>query len=459
MSVCNPSVARLNPEEDFPKVQTFLEELIQRTKIPGISVAMNVNGVALEAAAGISDAQTSHPMTPDMHFELGCLNKFLTALIVLELVSKEKINLDQVISHYLPELSGKNGDIIKIRHLLSHTAGYQGENMADPDIQMDYSYEEFVQTFNQLPMHFEPGTVFDYSHSASMILGKITEKVSGHQTRELVKELIFKPLGITPLKGKHSGSAQCICGHHLNLETTQLIVPLTINWCELWQDSLGGAWITMRDLAKLGKAILDGKTISETTKTLLQCHEVKLPSMFVGAKTEQPFFVFSLGHARFPNGSYGMRSTSIGQCCAFRLDLARGMVIAVGVNAEAPYLRDFCINKLSDAMLPEDSPVLPELLPETETVLEPELVSGTYTGKKESVFNITYRDGNLTLSMENNPSIQSRNLFVNIEVEEVADGKIRVTNTPESISVGFFRDTERGCLHAMMNYHTYKGEL
>lgn len=102
----NNKVARLKQDEDLPKVQQFLEGVISRAKVPGISVAMNVNGVLLEAAAGISDAQTMHPMTTDMHFELGCLNKLFTAIVVLELVSENRVDLDQGISHYLPEMKG-----------------------------------------------------------------------------------------------------------------------------------------------------------------------------------------------------------------------------------------------------------------------------------------------------------------------------------------------------------------
>lgn len=336
----------LNPEEDQPKVTAFLEAVVERAKVPGISVAMNVNGITLEAAAGISNAQTRDEMTTGMCFEMGCLNKFLTAIVVLELVNEQVLELEQVVSYYLPELEGRNGNLIRIRHLLSHTAGYEDVRLEDPDIQQDYSYEAFAATFNERPMYAEPGSRFEYSHTASVLLGKVVEAVTGNRVRKWISRKFLMPLEIQTVEGGWIESGQCVGGHSLDVENSTLVMPFPVNWCEFWEDSLGSSWITMKDLVRMVESLSDDDVCSQNTRKLLSGNFVLHSDGVVSAGAEHPFMNFGLGCGNYVDGSHGACSTSVGQCSAVRYDFKRGIIIAIGVNAEVPELRDICIKKM-----------------------------------------------------------------------------------------------------------------
>ena len=433
-------VARLIPENQ-KQVQMFIDDIQHRSKLPGISVAMSVNGDMLETAAGVSDVDLNHSMCPDMHFELGCLNKFLIAIVALELFNNKFIDIEKNISYYLPELNGRHGNIIKVKHLLSHTAGYQGENLADPDIAQDYSWQKFSQTFNQRLMLYEPGTVFDYSHSAAVILGKIIEVVTQRKVQDLTRIHILEPLNIKIISDEYASSSDCVSGHIFNPEIAQLLKSIPAERCEFWSTSLGGPYITMRDLVKIGRAIVEGSSIfTSTTIELLLRQVIKLPGLFVGKVAEYPYFVFGLGCARFPNGSYGVRSNSCGQCCALRFDKENKLVIAVGINTNAANIRDLIIDKLFNAMLFADAPAIPELYPSPQTKLEMNELVGTYLGHENCNINISLENGQLALRIGHNPGITHDTKAILITWVKDNHGCIEPSHTAVPIPIGFFRN-------------------
>ena len=72
----------------------------------------------------------------------------------------------------LQELGGtKKGQNIAVRHLASHTSGYRGLNLASTESAYFYSWEKFVEFFRNTTQTFSPGTVFNYEHTESVVLG------------------------------------------------------------------------------------------------------------------------------------------------------------------------------------------------------------------------------------------------------------------------------------------------
>ena len=452
----NFDVARLKPE-NYQQVQDFLYEVLRLSKIPGISVAMNVDGEALEVAAGINDADLDYSTTPYTRFASGCINKFMVAIVILELVNLGLIDIEKTISYYLPELSGRNGNIIKVKHLLCHTAGYQGENLADPDIVQDYTWQKFAFSFNQRQMLFEPGVVFDYSHSATVILGKIIEVVSQRKAMDMVREFIMDPLDIKFVKPMDSGASSYVSGHIFIPESIRYQKIIPDGWCEMWTISLGGPWITMQELTRIGIAIIEDPSIfSFTTKRLLLDRIVDLPGRFAGKNAEQPYFMFGLGCARFPNGNYGIRSNFSGQCCALHFDRESKMVIAVGINANAPYIRDLIIEKLWNAMFSEDAPIIPEFNPSPLINFEAEELIGTYHGSEHHSLDIILEDAHLVLRIGHNPAI-THNTKVNLlTLAKDKHGHIAPARYSYPIPIGFFRDNISKIICLMVGDNAYK---
>jgi CubicO group peptidase (beta-lactamase class C family) len=165
------------------------------------SVLVAENGkIVYKGAFGMANREWNIPNSTDTKFMIGSVSKALTALLVLLQVQKGLIDLDQTISHYIPEFSKKNGDKITIRQLLSHTSG-----MPNYDIYSDffpkmsrqyYTRDEYIKLYMDAPLAFEPGKGYYYSSWGYYTLGYIVEKVTGKSYSQAMKDDIFDKISM-----------------------------------------------------------------------------------------------------------------------------------------------------------------------------------------------------------------------------------------------------------------------
>src|SRR5258706_11944423 len=88
------------------------------------SVLVADNGkVIFKKGFGLANMEWSIPNQPDTKFRLGSVTKQFTAMLIVQLAAENKLKLDAPISTYLPDYPKKNGDIITIHQLLTHTSG------------------------------------------------------------------------------------------------------------------------------------------------------------------------------------------------------------------------------------------------------------------------------------------------------------------------------------------------
>lgn len=132
-------------------------------------------------------------------FELASVSKQFTAMLIAQLHEEGKLNYDDAIGKYLPNIPYPG---ITIRHLLNHTSGL-------PDYQklMDEKWDKSKVAANSdileylIKFHpeksFEPGTKYEYSNTGYVFLGSIVEKVSGKDFISFIHEKIFDPLQMT----------------------------------------------------------------------------------------------------------------------------------------------------------------------------------------------------------------------------------------------------------------------
>src|SRR5690606_7121332 len=130
-------------------------------------------------------------------FQLGCIMKLLLAATTLELACGGSLDLDAPLAEYLPELrSARRRDAILLRHLLSHTGGYQGTDILDAASRA-LTWERFVAYLHSAPQVFRSGTVFNYEHSEAVVLERILERATGEESVALVRRIVLEPLGCT----------------------------------------------------------------------------------------------------------------------------------------------------------------------------------------------------------------------------------------------------------------------
>lgn len=160
---------------------------------PGTALGIVVDGKLTEQRCyGYANLETMTPVTPKTIFKVASLSKAFLASVTMMLIEEGKLTLDSKLVDLLPE-APKSWEAVQIRHLLSHTSGIpdaEGFTMA-----RQYTVPEFFALFGGLTE--PPGTVYRYNNFGFATLGLVVAQLCGKPMREVAKEKIFDPLGMS----------------------------------------------------------------------------------------------------------------------------------------------------------------------------------------------------------------------------------------------------------------------
>ncbi len=185
-------------------VQSFqrsADEAFGRTAPGGAVLAAKQGRVLWTQGFGLADLTSQEPITADTRFLIGSVSKQFTAMLILMLVEKGKLGLEDSVSRYFPSFPAY-ADSITLRHLLTHTSGIQeylvDDFWNDPDhAQRDMDVQEVLEMIQSYTEpYFEAGTAFSYCNSAYVLLGRIIEQVSGDSFADCVTQKLLTPAGM-----------------------------------------------------------------------------------------------------------------------------------------------------------------------------------------------------------------------------------------------------------------------
>ncbi|MFZ2906031.1 MAG: serine hydrolase domain-containing protein [Cyclobacteriaceae bacterium] len=170
---------------------------------PGGSVLVARNGnVLYHKAFGLADLEHNVPNTTETIFESGSVAKQFTAASILLLASEGKLNLQDDVRKYVPELPTYDAPIV-IQHLLNHTSGLKDWGVVGgitgwPRTTRVYTQELALQIMcKQKSLNFAPGNEYSYSNSNYSLLVTIVERVSKQSLADFTRTRFFEPLGMT----------------------------------------------------------------------------------------------------------------------------------------------------------------------------------------------------------------------------------------------------------------------
>ena len=161
----------------------FIDSLLVEYDLPSVSIAyFENNEVTYIGTHGFKSMDTKEPIEKNTIYSAASLSKPAFAYAVLLLAQNGKIDLDKPLYKYLENEDLKEDSrykIITARMILSHSSGLPNwRNGA-------------------LQLLFEPGSDFQYSGEGFMYLAKVIESILGQDINDVMKELVFQPLGMT----------------------------------------------------------------------------------------------------------------------------------------------------------------------------------------------------------------------------------------------------------------------
>jgi len=173
-----------------------MQTLYQRGQYNG-SIIVAVRGkIIYRNAFGESNMDTHEKFTPATVSCLASVSKQFTSMTIMMLAEQHKIQYDDPISKYVPEIA-KYADGITIRHLLTHTSGIPDVG----DLGIDHpglTNSEVLKTLiKQDSLAFKPGTKYQYSNTGYVLLSVTVERITGKSFKDYLTERILNPLNMS----------------------------------------------------------------------------------------------------------------------------------------------------------------------------------------------------------------------------------------------------------------------
>jgi CubicO group peptidase (beta-lactamase class C family) len=180
-------------------IVAIARNIMDKQDVKAVILRVVVDGHEIVTDA-LGESMTGVPATTEMHFRNGAV-AFYVATLLLRLVDQKVVTLDDPLAKWLPDL--RDADKATLRMLANLTAGYPDyvQNAefvsaiyADPFRQ--WTPEEQIEISLSTPQVFAPGTNWDYSHSAYVILGQALEKITGQPLDVALQEQVLGPMGL-----------------------------------------------------------------------------------------------------------------------------------------------------------------------------------------------------------------------------------------------------------------------
>ena len=178
------------------RIDSVVKAEMARQKIPGVGVAV-IKGGEVMLAKGYGEANVEHhvPVSPETVFQSGSVGKQFTSTAVMLLVQDGKLALTDSITKFFPNAPA-SWKGITVRHLLTHTSGIPDYTTDAMDYRKDYTEDDIEKMAFGLTPEFPPGSRWNYSNTGYVLLGIIIHKVSGQFYGDVLRDRVFKPLGM-----------------------------------------------------------------------------------------------------------------------------------------------------------------------------------------------------------------------------------------------------------------------
>ena len=283
-----PAGAHFNPQK-LDTIGEFFRNEVTTGKISGAILLIQQHGKPVyHESFGVQDVVSKAPITDQTIFRLFSMTKAITSVVAMQLIDEGKLPLEDPVAKYIPSFANVKVGVEKkaddgtktlelvppnrpptvldlMRHTSGITYGFYGDSLVRKTYAAanlyagDFDLAEFAERIAKLPLHNQPGSLWQYGHSTD-VLARIMEIVSGKSLLEVEREKLLDPLGM-----KDTGFFVT------DPEKQKLIAQPVPNDSDFrvgrenrpdvpkkWESASGGMVSTMSDFARFAQMLLDG---------------------------------------------------------------------------------------------------------------------------------------------------------------------------------------------------------
>lgn len=236
--------------------------------IPGMTAGFARGAAQWVRGYGFADLENRVPATAISAYRYASVQKPMTAVAVLQLVERGRIDLDADIRSYVPYFPNK-GHRITPRQLLGHIGGipdYASE--ADEHLTQHKTVREAIAVFADRALIAEPGTRFKYTSYGYNLLGAAIETVSGKAYGDFMRDNIWGPAGMLSTRMEDPAvlipnrvrGYRFVDGQVRNSEFVDVSSRFAAGACRG----------TVPDLLRFGTALCEGRLLSPASMALMR---------------------------------------------------------------------------------------------------------------------------------------------------------------------------------------------
>jgi CubicO group peptidase (beta-lactamase class C family) len=193
-------------------------------RMPGAVLAVARHGkLVYFEAFGYRDKAANAAMTTDAIFNIASMTKPMVAVAALQFYEQGKLLMEEPLSKYFPKFADMQVAVmdvtkdsiigkvpaarkISIQDLFRHTSGFSYGGRGTTAVHklypegsgqaaLAYTGAAFLDRLAALPLHFQPGTTWDYGFGLD-ILGLVVEQIAEQPLGAYLQDNVFKPLGM-----------------------------------------------------------------------------------------------------------------------------------------------------------------------------------------------------------------------------------------------------------------------
>lgn len=182
-------------------IDTYLQKIYTDGKLNGNVLVIKNDTVLYENSFGYADAAKTVNLNKNFRFNIGSIYKEIPAVAIMQLHEEGKLELNDNLSLYVPDLP-KWSDRITIKSLLQYSSGL-------PKMKFNEHFSNGITVTEKLVLNdlkhvkeleFAPETDYLYTNYSPLLLMKIVESITRQDFPSYAQQKLFDPHGLQHIK-------------------------------------------------------------------------------------------------------------------------------------------------------------------------------------------------------------------------------------------------------------------
>lgn len=198
LGIAGIAAAQKPTDKRLAGLDTFVNKVLKDWHAPGVGIAIiEKNKVLYAGGFGFSDYENKIPVNANSLFAIGSCTKAFTSALLGKLQADGKLNFDEKVTTYLPDVQFYKDELTKnvtVRDLTCHRTGLPRHDFSwylNPTTR-----DSLVKRIQYMEPSADLRATWQYNNFMFLLQGVIAEKLSGKSWEDNIREQFFKPLGM-----------------------------------------------------------------------------------------------------------------------------------------------------------------------------------------------------------------------------------------------------------------------